>query len=61
MGTRTKKPTLDELACQYLDPTISVYESARLLVDMDNRFGSVKTNTALMNMREILNMIGAKT
>lgn len=61
MATKKANGTLEELAAQYLDPTISVYESARLLVDMDNRFGSVKTNAALTNMREIMNMLGAKT
>lgn len=61
MGTRTRKATLDELACQYLDPTISVERSIELLSQMSARFGSVKSAKALSNMREIMNMLGAKT
>lgn len=55
------RPTIDELAAQYLDPTISVERSIELLSQMSARFGSLKTSKALANMREIMNMLGAKT
>lgn len=60
MGTRTKKPSLEELACLYLDNTISVERSIYLLDQMTVRFGAFATNQKLNEFRKIFALVGIK-
>ena len=60
MGTRTRKPTLDELACQYLDSTISVDQSIQILQEMNNRFGAFASGQKLNEFRKIYALVGIK-